>query len=596
MDDRREVKMLKQRIEVLEKENAALKKSLFELSIRFNMLGHRAAPFSIDEMGELGGRGLPDPVSNAEIQTNSSRPSAVFINNGHPASLLSREAHGVAPTGTAVASFGLGVSVGGLASTALNGSPGLSPGPSQVGGLTFPGGPSHYGIAMQASGASVSSSTPPSGGSVTQSEAKAGRGQFKQRAEIKGHTGAVYAVAFSKCGRFLASGSFDKTVRIWDSSGNITRESHVLREHTINVSDLSWSADSTELLSGSYDQTCKAWNVETGQMLYSYSCEGLVQCVSFHPKDKNITYYGTTRNILGITDKRDRSAAITIRNDSMVNSLLPSVSDTIEEHDRKVALITGITGQDGSYLTELLLSKGYTVHGVIRRSSSFNTGRIEHLYRDQHQANPKMILHYGDLTDSTNLVKIVSEVQPTEIYNLGAQSHVKVSFDMAQYTADVDAVGTLRLLDAIRTCGLTNRVKFYQASTSELYGRVVEVPQSETTPFYPRSPYGQTFVTRKISRAVASIFLGRQDCVYLGNIDAKRDWGHARDYVEAMWLMLQQESPEDFVIATGETHTVREFVEKAFAVVGITIEWRGEAEDEIGICKESGKHLVQIGM
>ncbi|ORY43099.1 GDP-mannose 4,6-dehydratase [Rhizoclosmatium globosum] len=322
----------------------------------------------------------------------------------------------------------------------------------------------------------------------------------------------------------------------------------------------------------------------------------------------------------------------------MLNSLPAEETQTVTDTSfneqafaarRKVALITGITGQDGSYLTELLLEKGYTVHGIIRRSSSFNTGRIEHLYRDQHDSPSRMILHYGDLTDSTNLVQIVSKVQPTEIYNLGAQSHVKVSFDMAEYTADVDGVGTLRLLDAIRTCGLTNSVKFYQASTSELYGKVQEIPQSETTPFYPRSPYGvakqyaywivvnyreaynmyacngilfnhesprrgQTFVTRKISRAVANIHLGNSSCLYLGNIDAKRDWGHARDYVEGMWLMLQQESPEDFVLATGETHSVREFVEKAFLAVNRTIRWEGKNESEIGIDEESGQIVVRI--
>ncbi|CAG8692989.1 3414_t:CDS:2 [Funneliformis caledonium] len=274
-----------------------------------------------------------------------------------------------------------------------------------------------------------------------------------------------------------------------------------------------------------------------------------------------------------------------------------------EYRKRKVALITGITGQDGSYLTEFLLEKGYSVHGIIRRSSSFNTGRIEHLYKDQHE-HPNMVLHYGDLTDSTNLVHIVSQVLPTEIYNLGAQSHVKVSFDMAEYTGDVDGLGTLRLMDAIRTVGLTKH-----ASTSELYGKVVETPQSETTPFYPRSPYGvaklyaywivvnyreaynmfacngvlfnhesprrgRTFVTRKISRAVAEISLGKQECLWLGNVDAKRDWGHARDY--GMWLMLQKDTPDDFVLATGETHTVREYCEKAFAVIGRTIVWEGE--------------------
>ncbi|RKO85420.1 GDP-D-mannose 4,6-dehydratase, partial [Blyttiomyces helicus] len=287
---------------------------------------------------------------------------------------------------------------------------------------------------------------------------------------------------------------------------------------------------------------------------------------------------------------------------------------------------SGITGQDGSYLTELLLTKGYTVHGIIRRSSSFNTGRIEHLYKDPHQ-RPRMVLHYGDLTDSTTLVRIISEVQPTEIYNLGAQSHVKVSFDMPEYTAEVDAVGTLRLLDAIRTCGLAKTVKYYQASTSELYGKVVETPQKETTPFYPRSPYGvakqyaywivvnyreaygmfacngilfnhesprrgQTFVTRKISRAVANISLGNQDCIYLGNIDAQRDWGHARDYVEGMWRMLQQDTPDDFVLATGETHTVRSFIEKSFKTVGVDIVWEGKAENEIG--KDAATGIVRV--
>lgn len=299
-----------------------------------------------------------------------------------------------------------------------------------------------------------------------------------------------------------------------------------------------------------------------------------------------------------------------------------------EYRKRKVALITGITGQDGSYLTEFLLEKGYSVHGIIRRSSSFNTGRIEHLYKDQHE-HPNMVLHYGDLTDSTNLVHIVSQVLPTEIYNLGAQSHVKVSFDMAEYTGDVDGLGTLRLMDAIRTVGLTKHVRFYQASTSELYGKVVETPQSETTPFYPRSPYGvaklyaywivvnyreaynmfacngvlfnhesprrgRTFVTRKISRAVAEISLGKQECLWLGNVDAKRDWGHARDYVEGMWLMLQKDTPDDFVLATGETHTVREYCEKAFAVIGRTIVWEGEGEDIVGREKETGTIRIRV--
>uniref|UniRef100_A0A8C7I8F1 GDP-mannose 4,6 dehydratase n=1 Tax=Oncorhynchus kisutch TaxID=8019 RepID=A0A8C7I8F1_ONCKI len=283
---------------------------------------------------------------------------------------------------------------------------------------------------------------------------------------------------------------------------------------------------------------------------------------------------------------------------------------------RKVAVITGITGQDGSYLAEFLLEKGYEVHGILRRSSSFNTGRIEHLYQNpqthtegiasKEHHTYYMKLHYGDLTDSTCLVKIINQVKPTEIYNLGAQSHVKISFELAEYTANVDGVGTLRLLDAIKTCGLTNSVKFYQASTSELYGKVQEIPQKETTPFYPRSPYGAAklyaywivvnfreaynlfavngilfnhesprrganFVTRKISRSVAKIHLGQLESFSLGNLDSKRDWGHAKDYVEAMWLMLQQEEPEDLVIATGEVHSVREFVEKSFKHVGKTI-------------------------
>ncbi|KAF7319551.1 GDP-mannose 4 6-dehydratase [Mycena chlorophos] len=300
-----------------------------------------------------------------------------------------------------------------------------------------------------------------------------------------------------------------------------------------------------------------------------------------------------------------------------------------EYNKRKVALISGITGQDGSYLTELLLSKGYQVHGIIRRSSSFNTGRLHHLYEDQHERPGKFKLHYGDLSDSTNLVYIIAQVQPSEIYNLGAQSHVKVSFEMAEYTGDVDGLGTLRLLDAVRTCGLENHVRFYQASTSELYGKVVETPQSETTPFYPRSPYGcaklyaywivvnyreaygfyacngilfnhesprrgRTFVTRKISRAAADIALGKQACLYLGNLDAKRDWGHARDYVEGMWLMLQQSQPEDFVLATGETHPVREFVQRSFEAVGIEIEWSGSGVDEQGVDKKTGNVVVKV--
>ncbi|VDB85128.1 unnamed protein product [Peniophora sp. CBMAI 1063] len=305
---------------------------------------------------------------------------------------------------------------------------------------------------------------------------------------------------------------------------------------------------------------------------------------------------------------------------------LPSPEDFFA---RKVALISGITGQDGSYLTELLLSKGYEVHGIVRRSSSFNTGRLHHIYQDQHERPNKLKLHYGDLSDSTNLVYIIAQVLPSEIYNLGAQSHVKVSFEMSEYTADVDGLGTLRLLDAIRTCGLEKHTRFYQASTSELYGLVQAPIQDETTPFYPRSPYGvaklygfwitknyreaynmyacngilfnhesprrgRTFVTRKITRAVADISLGKQSCLYLGNLDAKRDWGHAADYVEGMWRMLQQQGPEDFVLATGETHPVREFVEKAFAVVNVKLRWEGSGEKEIGIDVQSGKVLVRV--
>jgi GDPmannose 4,6-dehydratase len=295
----------------------------------------------------------------------------------------------------------------------------------------------------------------------------------------------------------------------------------------------------------------------------------------------------------------------------------------------KVALITGITGQDGSYLTELLLKKGYVVHGIIRRSSSFNTGRIEHLYQDPHVSRQNLILHYGDLTDSTNLVSIMTKVKPDEVYNLAAQSHVKVSFEVAEYTADVDAVGTLRLLDAIISADLTKKVRFYQASTSELYGGVYREAQSETTPFHPRSPYavakqfafwitvnyreaygmhasngvlfnhesprrGPTFVTRKITRAVARIKAGKQDVLYLGNLDAKRDWGHAKDYVKAMWMMMQREKPEDFVIGTGETHSVKEFCEKAFAVIGTTLSWKGQGVDEVGIDAKTGKELVKV--
>ncbi len=295
----------------------------------------------------------------------------------------------------------------------------------------------------------------------------------------------------------------------------------------------------------------------------------------------------------------------------------------------KVALITGVTGQDGAYLAELLLDKGYVVHGVKRRSSSFNTGRIEHLYQDPHEPNPSFHLHYGDLTDSTNLIRIVQETQPDEIYNLAAQSHVQVSFETAEYTANADGIGTLRLLEAIRLLGLTGKSRFYQASTSELYGAVRATPQNETTPFYPRSPYaaaklyaywisinyreaygvhasngilfnhespirGETFVTRKITRAAAAIRLRLQDKLYLGNLDAKRDWGHARDYVEGMWRIVQQDQPDDYVLATGETHTVRSFVERAFAEAGFRIAWRGEGVEEKGVDTKSGRVLVEV--
>ena len=293
----------------------------------------------------------------------------------------------------------------------------------------------------------------------------------------------------------------------------------------------------------------------------------------------------------------------------------------------KRALITGITGQDGSYLAELLLEKGYEVHGVIRRASTFNTARIDHLYRDPHLDGVRMFLHYGDLTDSSNLSRLIEKIRPQEIYNLGAQSHVQVSFEVPEYTAEADAVGTLRLLDAVRETGIDAR--FYQASTSELFGQVQEVPQRETTPFHPRSPYGvaklygywitrnyreayglhasngilfnhesprrgETFVTRKITMAAVRIRRGLQECLYLGNLDAKRDWGYAGDYVRSMWLMLQQETPDDYVVATGETHTVREFVERAFARLGIVIEWRGKGVDETGVDTENGKPVVRI--
>jgi GDPmannose 4,6-dehydratase len=294
---------------------------------------------------------------------------------------------------------------------------------------------------------------------------------------------------------------------------------------------------------------------------------------------------------------------------------------------RKTALITGVTGQDGAYLAEFLLGKGYRVHGVKRRSSSFNTSRVDHLYHDPHEENVRFFLHYGDLTDPTNIIRLVQETQPTEIYNLAAQSHVQVSFETPEYTANADALGALRVLEAIRILGLKERTRFYQASTSEMYGNV-PAPQDEATPFHPRSPYGtaklygywitvnyresygfhasngilfnhespnrgETFVTRKITRAVAAIELGLQDCLYLGNLESRRDWGHARDYVEGMWLMLQQAEPDDYVLATGEAHSVREFVERAFAEVGHSIAWRGRGVEEEGFDAASGAVLVE---
>ncbi|WP_409574742.1 GDP-mannose 4,6-dehydratase [Sphingopyxis sp. PET50] len=295
----------------------------------------------------------------------------------------------------------------------------------------------------------------------------------------------------------------------------------------------------------------------------------------------------------------------------------------------KVALVTGITGQDGAYLARLLLEKGYVVHGLKRRSSSFNTGRIEDIYQDPHVEGARFHLHHGDLTDSTNLIRIVQETRPTEIYNLAAQSHVQVSFETPEYTANSDAIGTLRLLEAMRILGMEKTCRFYQASTSELYGLVQEVPQRETTPFYPRSPYaaaklyaywivvnyreaygmhasngilfnhesplrGETFVTRKITRAAAAISLGKQDRLYLGNLDAKRDWGHAAEYVRGMWMMLQQDEPDDYVLATGETTPVRDFVEWAFEDVGIALEWKGEGVEEKGYCTSTGNCLVEV--
>ena len=295
----------------------------------------------------------------------------------------------------------------------------------------------------------------------------------------------------------------------------------------------------------------------------------------------------------------------------------------------KTALITGVTGQDGAYLARLLLDKGYVVHGIKRRSSSFNTGRIEEIYEDPHVENARFHLHYGDMTDSTNLIRIVQETRPDEIYNLAAQSHVAVSFETPEYTANADAIGTLRLLEAMRILGMEKTCRFYQASTSELYGLVQEIPQRETTPFYPRSPYaaaklyaywivvnyreaygmhasngilfnhesplrGETFVTRKITRAAAAISLGRQERLYLGNLDAQRDWGHAREYVRGMWMMLQQDEPDDFVLATGETTPVRTFVQWAFEDVGIDLDWTGQGVGEMGLCRRTGKTIVEV--
>jgi len=295
----------------------------------------------------------------------------------------------------------------------------------------------------------------------------------------------------------------------------------------------------------------------------------------------------------------------------------------------KVALITGVTGQDGAYLAELLLGKGYIVHGIKRRSSSFNSARIDHIYQDPHIPNAHFQIHYGDLTDSSNLIRIVQSVQPDEIYNLAAQSHVQVSFETPEYTANADATGALRILEAIRILGLVEKTRFYQASTSEMFGKVQETPQTEKTPFYPRSPYGvaklyaywitvnyreaygmhacngilfnhespirgETFVTRKITRAVAAIHLGVQKTLYIGNLDSKRDWGHARDYVEGMWRILQRPEPDDYVLATGETHSVREFIDQAFLRVGRTIEWQGRGVEEVGVDDRTGDILVQI--
>jgi GDPmannose 4,6-dehydratase len=330
------------------------------------------------------------------------------------------------------------------------------------------------------------------------------------------------------------------------------------------------------------------------------------------------------RRLAASQSRRERRRAIARR------TLRAHPSRRMNKHmARNVALITGITGQDGAYLAEFLLDRDYVVHGVKRRASSINTGRIDHLYQDRHDRSVRLFLHYGDMTDSTALIRLLNETQPTEIYNLAAQSHVQVSFETPEYTANTDAIGTLRLLEAIRILKLEDKVRFYQASTSELFGKVVETPQSEKTPFYPRSPYavaklyaywitvnyreayrmhasngilfnhespirGETFVTRKITRAVAAIQAGRQEALYLGNLDAKRDWGHARDYVEGMWRILQQDRPDDYVLATGETHSVREFVELAFRRVNRPIVWNGRGVDEKGYCVRTGRVLVAV--
>ncbi len=352
-------------------------------------------------------------------------------------------------------------------------------------------------------------------------------------------------------------------------------------------------------------------------------------------KRKTTAVKPATRTSKGVPANARKNGAASVgksaapRKTAAKASAVKAAKPAMAPKKRKVALITGVTGQDGAYLSELLLDKGYEVHGVKRRSSLFNTDRIDHLYHDMHEKGRPFYLHYGDLTDSVNCLRLVKEIQPDEIYNLAAMSHVAVSFEMPEYTANADGIGTLRFLEAIRILGLEKKTKFYQASTSELYGGVLPRAQNEETPFYPKSPYGvaklygfwitknyresygifacngilfnhesplrgETFVTRKITRAVAKIKLGLQDTLYLGNMDAKRDWGHAKDYVEGMWLMLQAKKPDDFVLATGKTYTVRHFIELAFAQVGIKLEWKGKAEKEKGYDKKTGKLLVAI--